>query len=193
MPFDALVAPVRPKSLADVLDEQHVTTVQWAVLAAHKEAQLRRFAPGFWHQHQTLLPVGLLGSVGCMAASGGLAHGLMPVGAMFPSFLTLLWLCVMTMLIVFGVFRANAGSRWEERWVTAHWLEALGVPAPIAATARLLHRELPGSALILGELLQEEVLLDPYLLLEHNGQSICLGIWDGRRIIATAASHSDTE
>jgi hypothetical protein len=37
------------------------------------------------------------------------------------------------------------------------------------------------------------VVIDPYLLLEHNGQSICLGIWDGRGIIATAASHSDTE
>jgi hypothetical protein len=186
MPFDALVAPVRPRSLADVLDDHGITTVPWAVLAAHRQAQLDKFPPGFWHHHQTLLPVGLLGSVGCMAASGGLAHGLMPVGALFPSFLTLLWLGVMSMLIVFGVFRAHGGSRWEERSVTAHWLEALDVPGPIASVARALHRDLPGSELILGELLREEVVLDPYLLLEHDGQSVCLGIWDGRRIIATA-------
>jgi len=185
MPFDALVSPVRPRSLVDVLDEQRITTVPWAVLEAYKDAQLRRFPPGFWHHHQTLLPVGLLGSVGCMAASGGLANGMMP-GALIPSYLTLIWLGVITMLIVFGVFRAHGGSRWEERLVTAHLLEELGVPEPIAATARVLHRALPGSALVLGELLQEEVVLDPYLLFEHDGQSICIGIWDRRRIIAAA-------
>jgi hypothetical protein len=187
MPFDALIVPVRPRSLADVLDELGILTVPWAVLETHKQAQLEKYPPGFWYHHQTLLPVGLLGSVGCMAASGGLAHGLMPVGAMFPSFITLLWLGVMTMLIVLGVFRAHGGSRWEERWVTAHWLEQIGVPQQIAITARTLHRALPGSALVLGKLLREEVVLDPYLLLEHDGQSVCLGIWDGKRIIAAAA------
>jgi len=121
-----------------------------------------------------------------MAASGGLAHGLMPPGALFPSFLTLLWLGVMTMLIVLGVFRAHGGSRWEERLVTGHWLEQIGVPQQIATIARTLHRALPGSTLILGELLREEVVLDPYLVLEHDGQMICLGIWDGQRIIAAA-------
>lgn len=187
MPFDALVAPVRPRSLVDVLEQQGIVTVPWAVLESHKQAQLEKFPPGFWYHHQTLLPVGLLGSVGCMAASGGLAHGMMAPGSMAPSFITLLWLGVVTMLIVLGVFRAHGGSRWEERNVTTHWLEQIGVPATIAATARLLHRELPGSALILGELLREEVVLDPYLLLEHEGQLICLGIWDGGRVIAAAA------
>ncbi len=186
MPFDALVAPVRPPSLPDVLEQQGITTVPWTVLEAHKQAQLDKFPPGFWYHHQTLLPVGLLGSVGCMAASGGLAHGMLPIGSVFPSFITLLWLGVVTMLIVLGVFRAHGGSRWEERWVTTHWLEQIGVPKPIAMMARALHRELPGSSLILGELLREEVVLDPYLLLEHDGGLVCLGIWEGERIIAAA-------
>jgi hypothetical protein len=186
MPFDALISPVRPRSLADALDALRITTVPWVVLESHKDAQLRKFPPGFWHHHQTLLPVGLLGSIGCMAASGGMAHGMMPVGAAFPSFLTLLWLGVITLLIVFGVFRAHGGSHWEERLVAAGSLDEDHVPAPIADVARLLHRELPGSVLVLGELLREEVVLDPYLLLEHDRQSICLGIWDGRRIIAAA-------
>jgi hypothetical protein len=112
---------------------------------------------------------------------------MMPIGALFPSFLTFLWLGVITMLIVFGVFRAHGGSRWEERLVTQQWLAELDVPEPIAGTARVLHRALPGSVLVLGELLQEAVVLDPYLLFEHDGQSICIGIWDSRRIIAAAA------
>jgi hypothetical protein len=50
-------------------------------LAAHMRAQRERFAPSFWNQHQTWLPVGLIGSVFCMAMSGGIANGVLPVNA----------------------------------------------------------------------------------------------------------------
>ena len=36
-----------------------------------------------------------------------------------PSWLSLFWLGVMTLLIVFGVFRISAGARWEERHIAA--------------------------------------------------------------------------
>jgi hypothetical protein len=60
------------------------------------------------------------------------------------------------------------------------------VPLPIAQLARDVQRKAPGSAVILGELLKEAVVLDPYLLLEYGNERICLGIWDGRRIVAMA-------
>jgi hypothetical protein len=185
MPFDALVAPSRPRLLADVLSEQGLAPVSWQTLTDHKRAQLETYRPSVWHQHQTWLPMGLLGSVGCMAASGGFAHQVMPASVL-PSWLTLGWMCVIALLVVFGVFRGHAGSHWEERWVAGAWLRGLGVPEPIAAIALSLHREAPGSALILGELVQEEVVLDPYLLLARDGELVCLGIWDNGRIIACA-------
>ena len=185
MPFDALLAPVRPRLLSEVLDDHAISPVAWQRLADHKQAQLAKFAPSFWFQHQTWLPVGLLGSVGCMAMTGGLANGGLP-GSVLPSWLTLAWMCVIALLVMFGVFRAHGGSHWEERWVPGGALGGLGVPESIAAMARALHRDLPGSTLILGELLQEEVVLDPYLLLEFDGECVCLGIWDGARIIASA-------
>ncbi len=91
----------------------------------------------------------------------------------------------MTLLIVFGVFRVSAGAGWEERHVAPEMLTDLGVPPRIASLARDLQGEAPGSALILGELLQQEVVLDPYLLLECGGERVCLGIWDDHRIIAS--------
>lgn len=185
MPFDALIAPERTRLLSEVLDDHAITPVAWQRLVVHKQAQLAKFTPSFWHQHQTWLPVGLLGSVGCMATTGGLANGGLP-GSVLPSWLTLAWMAVIALLMVFGVFRAHGGSYWEERWVAGGALAGLGVPEPIAAMARALHRDLPGSSLILGELLQEEVVLDPYLLLECEGERVCLGIWDGARIIARA-------
>jgi hypothetical protein len=186
MPFDALLAPPRPRLLAELLDDLGASPVSPQTLEAHKQAQLQRFAPSFWHQHQTWLPVGLIGSVFCMASSGGIANGMLP-GSLVPSWVCLFWLGAMTLLIVFGVFRVSAGARWEERAVNVEMLLDSGAPPQITLLARALQRSLAGSTLILGELLQEEVVLDPYLLLESGGERVCLGIWDDRRILASAA------
>ena len=185
MPFDALVAPARQMSLREILADHDTSPVSLEALAAHKQAQVERFAPSFWFRHQALLPTALLGSVAGMAASGGVAQQLQN-GSPWPSVLTLGWMCVIGMLIGAGVFRVRAGSHWEERWVPIGWLEDLGVPERIAALARTMHREAPGSALILGELIQDEVVLDPYLLLERDGDLVCLGIWEDGQIVACA-------
>ena len=181
MPFDALVGFER-RTLAEALDRLAISPVSWQLLEDHKRAQLARFAPSFWHAHQTWLPFGLIGSVGCMAASGGLANRMM-LGET-ASWLTLAWMAVIGLLILFGVFRANPGALWEERLVSPGALRH--VPPTIAAIARDLMDELPDATLILGELKQQEVVLDPYLLLEHDGGRVCLGIWDGTQIIACA-------
>jgi hypothetical protein len=175
MPFDALLAPARPRLLADILADWDLKPVPLEALGEHKQAQLERFAPSFWYEHQTWLPVGLIGSVVCMSLSGN--------GS---SWLSLFWLSVMTSLIVFGVFRVSAGARWQERPVAAEALIELGVPLGIARLARDLQSEADGSELILGELLQEQVVLDPYLLLRYRGERVCLGVWDGRRVITAA-------
>ena len=185
MPFDALLLPPRPRLLAELLDEHGTTGVPLEALETHKQIQLERFAPSFWHQHQTWLPVGLIGSVTCMAVSGGLANGMAPA-SFLPSGLTLIWLSVMTLLIVFGVFRVTAGANWEEHWVAPEALADLGVPPGVAWLARSLLRAAPSATLILGELKRQEVVLDPYLLLECDGERVCLGIWDEDRIIAAA-------
>jgi hypothetical protein len=186
MPFDALVAPARPQLLSEVLADHGVTPVSQDLLEAHKQAQLDRFAPSFWYRHQPLLPAALLGSVGCMAASGGLTQRMLPGGSPVSGWLTLAWMCVIGLLIGAGVFRVRAGSHWEERWVPVDWLCDLGVPQPIALLAREISRKVPGSSLILGELKQEHVVLDPYLLLDCDGAQVCLGIWDENSIIASA-------
>jgi hypothetical protein len=185
MPFDALLAPPRPKLLAELLQERGAAPVPLEALAAHKQAQLERFAPSFWHQHQTWLPIGLIGSVGCMAASGGLANSVVP-GTSLPSLLSFGWLGAMGLLILFGVFRVSAGAYWQERCVAPELLYQLGVPPRIARLANTLCREAPDARLILGELMREEVVLDPYLVLECNSERICLGIWDGPNIVAAA-------
>jgi len=186
MPFDALVAPPQPLSLVDEVADLGIAPVSLELLAAHKQAQLERFAPSFWYRHQPILPAALLGSVACMAVSGGVTQR-MALGSDVSGWVTLAWMSVIAMLIGAGVFRVRAGSHWEERWVPAEWLRGLGVPEPIAVLAREMSRRVPGSALILGELKQEHVVLDPYLLLERDGEQVCLGVWEGGEVIACAS------
>ena len=187
MPFDALVAPAPQKLLAEEVADCGVLPVSPATLVEHQQAQLERFAPSFWYRHQALLPAALLGSVGGMAFSGGLAQRVADGGSPLSCWLTLSWMGVIMLLLGAGVFRVRAGSHWEERWVPAVWLKGLGVPEPIAALARDLNRNIPGAALVLGELVEDHVVLDPYLVLERDGERVCLGIWDDSGIIAVAA------
>lgn len=186
MPLDGLSVPSRAVSLSDVVTRFDIEPVNWSILEAHKQAQLRRFGPSFWYRHQTGLGVALIASVACMAFTGGVAQSLMQPASPMPMYLSMGWMCLWAALIFAGVFRAHAGSHWEERWLPVDLLARSGVPAPVAATARMLHRDLPGSTLILGELIRESVVLDPYLLLERDGERICLGVWDDAGIVSMA-------
>jgi len=186
MPFDALTGLSPSLTLAEALDAHGIVPVGWDKLAAHKQAQLAAFQPGFWQRHEAWLPIALVGSIGCMAVSGGLS-GRIAAGASLLSWSpTLIWLGCFTLLIVFGVFRGRAGASWQERTVQVEALAALGVPEGIAGPARALCRSVDGAELILGELVEEAVVLDPYLILVCNDQMVCLGIWDEARVIASA-------
>lgn len=183
MPFDALLAPPEPRTLAQTLEDRGIVAVSLAELAAHKQAQLARHQPSFWYRHEAWLPIVLVGSVGCMAACGGLTRGGAALQTWCP---TLLWMGSLALLIVFGVFRVQAGAYWRESSVSVAHLGWLAVPAEIAATARLLQRDLPEVELALGELVQQEVVLDPYLMAVRNNEIACLGIWDEAGVIACA-------
>ncbi len=186
MPFDALLAPSEPRTLAQTLDDRCIVPIGVEALAAHKRAQLDRYQASFWHRHEAWLPIALVGSVGCMAASGGLTHGIAADASLLVWSPSLIWMSSFALLIVFGVFRVRAGAYWQERTVPVEDLNRLGVPSEIAATASLLHRDLPESDLILGELVQQEVVLDPYLVVMCNDEMACLGIWDDDGVIACA-------
>jgi hypothetical protein len=186
MPLDALSGSVRLETLAGLLEQRDVRPVDWNTLAAHKQAQLRRFGPSFWYRHQTSLGITLIGSVGCMALTAGAANAVMQPTSPVAVWVSMAWMCLMAALIVSGVFAAHPGARWEERWLPLDRLETASVPEPIAALARSLQREVPGSTVILGELIREAAVLDPYLLLVRDDERVCLGVWDDAGIIASA-------
>jgi hypothetical protein len=182
MPFDALVAVTRRKTLSDALDAHRLDPVRWETLAAHKIEQRRRYGPSFWYRHQAAVSILLViasPAAGAMAAATGgfTAHsGVLAITGSF------VWMCMVALLTGTGIIRLRAGSHWEEREV----LTIADLPEPIAKVARQLQTDVPQARLILGELKREETVLDPYLLIEHHGECFCLGIWENNRVIAGA-------
>lgn len=186
MPLDAVAGSIRLTTLAERLEQHDIRPVEWATLNAHKQSQLQAFGPSFWFRHRRWLSLGLISAVAAMALAAGAAPATMSRGSTVAMWAACCLVCGLATLILGGTFRASAGSHWEERWLPADLLEETGVPAPIAQVARTLCREIPGSTLILGELIRESVVLDPYLLLARDDEQVCLGVWDDAGVIAAA-------
>jgi hypothetical protein len=186
MPLDATSHVVILNPLAAALAEHDVSPVTSEALAAHKRVQLRRFRPTFWYQHRFALAAALLLSILCLGATAGVADGSTAEPSLTPLHLAAAWMVLVTVAIASGVFHMAAGPEWEERWLPVAWLRHAGVPEPIADLAEALHRAVPGSALVLGELIQQAEVVDPYLLIEHEGAQVCLGVWDETGIVVRA-------
>ncbi|MBV8097443.1 MAG: hypothetical protein JO212_11470 [Acetobacteraceae bacterium] len=182
MPFDAAVASARLAPLSEILENNGLTPVPWERLAAHKQSQLEKFPPSFWYRHSGLLRIGLFVSFAALAPLSAMAAHL-PWS--LPCFIGFGWLALLILPLA-ATLHLRAGAHWEERRLLESSLAPLGIPEPIHKVARQMHQEVPGSALVLGELVQDRVVLDPYLLLVRGNERVCLGIWEDSRIIACA-------
>jgi len=172
--------------LNELVAEKGIQPVSMDALEAHKRSQVARFQPSFWNRHRLPLTLGTMLAAGTIVVGAGLADGAPQESRWLPVYLMMAWMLLVTGAIAGGVF-GLAGPEWEERWIPANWLRRSGVPEPIAEVAETLQRGLPGSTLVLGELVQRARVLDPYLMLEFNGERVCLGVWDDEGIICRAS------
>jgi hypothetical protein len=187
MPFDALVAVTRQKTISESLEDRRLNPVSLETLADYKAEQQRRYGPSFWHRHQALVSMLLVitsPAAGAIAAASGGFNAHSGVLAITGSFV---WMCMVALITGTGMIRLRAGAYWEEREVPAGFLARGDVPEPIARVALLLRDDVPGARFVVGELKRRETVLDPYLLIEQDGECVCLGIWERDQVIACAA------
>jgi hypothetical protein len=187
MPLDVALAVETRSPLEAALAERDITPVSPEALHAHKRAQLRHFRPSFWYRNRLGLALALLLSVASLGVAAGLGDRLSADAQWLPLDLAVASMVLLAGAIASGMFRLAAGPQWEERRVPISRLRRASVPEPIAAVAESLRSAVPGSALILGELVQRAEVLDPYLLIEHEGEQVCLGIWDKSGILCRAS------
>lgn len=168
-------------TLAGALARQGIVPIPLDYLKAHREEQLRLNPPSFLYRHRWLAPAltmaSFLISIGAAAVVGSSQAAVSVIlGGMLPALAG----------IMLASRRVRGEAYWTERRVSESGLVPAGVPGEIAVVARLVKREIPTARLILGELRQDTVLLDPYLIAEYGDERAVLGIWDGPEILACA-------
>lgn len=177
MPFDGLSHGLPP--LAALLRRHHLESISDDKLRAHKDAELRRHPANYLHNNPNAIYGVMAGGIGVVVLeySGSLMLGypqLIPVGMLMSLMLVIYLSCA----------RPRGPTHWEERPIKC----LLGVPDPIAFLAERLKADNSLVTFSLGELKQDNAVLDPYLIVTLGNETACLGIWDDRKnkIIAIA-------
>jgi hypothetical protein len=190
MPLDA-IAGKTSSSLLNFAHEEWTLTgavgrlglapIPAAFLAVHREDQVRRHPPSFLYSHRWIAPLLTISSFAVSVAGAALVGT--PLAA-----ITVILAGMLPALggIVLASRKVRAEAYWVERRISENGLAGARVPRAIRETAYALKREFPPARLILGELRQDTVVLDPYLIAEYGDDRVVLGIWDGSEVIACA-------
>jgi hypothetical protein len=178
MPFDGARFAFSDHELLDAaLSESGLRAIDPGCLARHAAEQLRRHPANWAYRHQHAIA---LAQIAVLLTGVGLFVGLLSAQH-FPS-------ALIAGLAMFGLgssvllLPVKGPAEWRERPLADLAL----VPSPIREAAERLRNRLPGTELVIGELYQERVRLDPYLVAEFGQARAILGIWDGDIILACA-------
>ena len=178
MPFDSLtLVPSARDLLAAAASRSGLNLIAPEALEAHKAAQLLQHPPSRLYRHRNALLLGqglvlLGGIVAFFALSSADDYGLAFAA------------CCAALVIAFSVMSipVQAPAAWQERG-----LHDFGEVHPAIREAALrLQAQLPDVHFRIGELFQDRIRLDPYLVALHGEARIVLGIWDDERVIACA-------
>lgn len=185
MPFDSLtlrpldLLPVAPPNttLEVAAARAGLERLDLALLERHKAAEIQCHAPGWVYRHRgALQPAFGLAVVACslcfvLLEARGLAFAAAAIGA------SLLGMIALAMLKTM-----RGPAHWEERSAP----DLSEVHPQIADAARRLRAQHPDVEFRLGELFQDRVMLDPYLVAVAGNEQLLLGIWNGPAIILCA-------
>jgi len=190
MPFDNLpvsgtVFSTPPLTLAATVQHLGIAPVPHQILLAHKISQLHKYPGNWWFHHTALGSIFVVISffVSILFASGCLISAMMSVHAGdYDVALILAVLGGAAAIIVNGILIPIALSKKLKG--PAIWIEHTGigmlttVPSSMAGLVWQIKTLLPRVIIVVGELRQESVSLDPYLLVRYGIEEIVIGIWD---------------
>lgn len=178
MPFDGASFALRaPDVLESAISASGLEPIDPRLVDRHKAEQIRLHPASWVYRHLqaiefaqvAALVIGVVAFVALFSADQigwGSAAGLVAFG-----------LGIGPML-----FPIQGPAQWRERAAG----DLREVPAPIREAARILQSRVPDVRFVVGELFQDRIRLDPYLVAEYGSSRTILGIWDGNDVIACA-------
>ena len=175
MPFDGRNATLIPDTLEAALFETGIEPVRSHALCAHKAEELRYHPASWFYQHRRAVEV-----IGLVLLAFGSVAALTLVSLDHPVLSLIVALGMLGVVVAPSVVPVRGPALWRERVI----YQLTAVHPVIRESAVRLQERLPGIRFKLGELVQDRVVLDPYLIAEYRDQSAILGVWDGHRLIA---------
>ena len=176
MPFD-FVRTSQHDALDAALARIGLAPVASETLESHKAEQIRLHPCSWMYRHSVAVQLGR-----SFVLIGALVGFVLLTAAGFPA--CGLWLAVaLAVAVALSIaLPVRGAAAWRERPDR----DLVLVHPVIRDQALRLRQELPEIRFVIGELYQDRVRLDPYLLAELGGRRVVLGIWDEDRLIADA-------
>ncbi len=176
-----LTDPAPCCTLTEAVERLGLRPVPGDLLEAHRREQVRRNPASFFFRHRWIAPLLTVSSFAVSVAGAAL------VGTSVAAVSVILAGMLPALAgIVLASRKVRGEAYWVERRILERELGAAKIPTAIRGVAYATKREFPPARLILGELRQDTVVLDPYLIAEYGDDRVVLGIWDGAEVIACA-------
>lgn len=164
-------------SLERVLQELNVTPVSLDDLVHHRKTMIEANPANWLYRHMdAILGTGTLIGGACLFAALLTPYYWLMGGMLVP---------MLMMIALLSSIRVRGPATWVVQPVTLAQISAVA-PAEIAALVRQLKAEMPTVTFRLGKLIQNKVVLDPYIIATDGKTQACLGIWLDEKIVAMA-------
>ena len=176
MPLDGRTAALTiPDTLAAALIRCGIEPVDPHFLDAHKAREVLRHSASWFYRHRGAVQVLTLA---LLLSGSAAALTLASIDHPVAGFIVALTMSIA--VVAPSVVPVRGPALWRERAI-----HDLGVVHPVIRDSALqLQRCLPKVRFRLGELIQDRITLDPYLVAEYREERVVLGIWDGAKVIA---------
>ena len=188
MPLDAAISiDQRGINLAQAALNAGIIPLSMAVLDAHKAAEVAKHPGSLVARYPSLIrTIIFIGVLGCLIA--GMILSMIPTRTMdFAHFAIgqgFISVAVIGLMVVMHL-PFTRSAVWQ-----SEFCKELGDDAPSSfrEMANAVRQQVPNCHFEVGRLVQNKVVLDPYLIIHHrlSFDPIVIGIWDGDRIIASA-------
>jgi hypothetical protein len=198
MPFDNL-ATTLTGDLTDAVRQLGIIPVPNEVLRAHKANELRKHPGSWWYHNQHLgtwlVTMGLLTSVlgffGCVGLAVVQLSAFHYQSAFIDTGCAAGAAIVFTILVLSDLgtiqgLSVKGPAIWHEHF-GLYLLREFNVPPSMADTVWRLRRLAPNAVVVVGELRQQSITIDPYVLLRDENNDVVIGIWDDTGIIHEAS------
>jgi hypothetical protein len=184
MPFDGTSVRDHPSNILRTLG---ITPIDQDVLDAHKKSEITKHPASFFYYHRVLF--GELSSLCAVAvlASAVVLGWCLWDGNMHLIEASMAWLAViLSVTTKLAMMTIKEPARWNETAYRKAFLPPM--PAAISQLAFEVAQDSPRAIFIVGVLVQNSIVLDPYLLVILPGSPVkhCLAIWDGDKVINIA-------